>query len=209
MLKRLDTQYGFTLLELLLAVGLLALVAAIVYSSFRATVSAMERSTAAGGPAQQARVTLARMADELVSADWSAEREETLFVGASEEIDGRPSGHLQLTSRSHVWYPTQPPATERAVIDYSVTQTPQGLQLWRQEEANPFALGGSPERLEMAGGLSGVQFRFYSDGAWTEAWDASVNQKLPRAVEVVLTFADANGREEEFRTMVALPETGS
>jgi hypothetical protein len=126
----------------------------------------------------------------------------------------RAAGRLQFTSRSHVWYPTQPPATERAVISYLTTPSAPApeerteLQLWREETANPFALGASPERLEMASGLRGVQFRFYANGDWSEAWDASVNQKLPQAVEVVLTFAAADGREEEFRTMVSLPDGG-
>ncbi|MEW6324718.1 MAG: prepilin-type N-terminal cleavage/methylation domain-containing protein, partial [Nitrospirota bacterium] len=111
-----NNQHGWTLLELLLAIALLALVAVIVYGSFRATVGAIERSATQSAPAREARVMLARLADELAAADWSEDREGTLFVGISDEIDGRPADRLQFTSRSHVWYPTQPPAVEQATI---------------------------------------------------------------------------------------------
>ncbi len=209
------SQNGWTLLELLLAVALLAVVAVIVYGSFRATVAAMERSESHGASAQQARVLLARMADELASADWSADREETLLIGASEEIDGRPAGRLLFTSRSHVWYPTQPLAIEQAVIGYTTERSsdeleagvgrPPGLEVWREEEANPFSVASNAERLRVAQRLAGVQFRFYADGAWAEAWDASVSLRLPELIEVVLMFEGADGREEEYRTMIALP----
>lgn len=205
-------SHGFTLLELLLAMALLALVAAVVYGSFRATVAAMEHSTVSGAPAQQARVVLARLADELTSADWAENRQETFFVGASDEINGLPADRLQFTSRSHVWYPTQPLATELATIDYTPAQrstslpvATASLQLWREEKATPFLVSGSPERLLVAEGLAGVEFRYYSDGVWEEAWDASASLKLPELVEIVLTFEDVSGREEEFRTMIALP----
>jgi general secretion pathway protein J len=206
--RRLNTQHGFTLLELMLAIGLLALVATVVYGSFRATVDAMERATASGAPAQQARVTLARLADELTAADWAPQREGTIFIGTSQELEGHSADLLQLTSRSHVWYPTQPPAIEQATIGYSAAQSSRGLQLWREEQANPFLVGGSAERLLVAEGLAGVQFRFYSKGEWAEEWNASVAQGLPELVEIVLTFEGVGGREEEFRTLVALPAGG-
>jgi general secretion pathway protein J len=215
---------GFTLLELVLAIGLLALVATVVYGSFRATVDAMERATASGAPARQARVTLARLADELAAADWAPNRPETLFVGSSGELEGRPADLLEFTSRSHVWYPTQPPAIEQAMISYTVDRSSPPitspitgdrlagvprLQLWREEQANPFLISGGGERLLMAEGLAGVEFRFYSKGEWRDEWSASDERALPELVEVVLTFEGVGGREEEFRTLVALPAGGA
>jgi len=198
---------GFTLLELLLAVALLAIVAATVYASFRATTSAIDRSTQQGASAQAARVILSRLADELTSTEWSAARQETLFVGAAQQEGVQPAS-LQFTSRSHTWYPTQPPAVETATIGYEADQGPHGLQLWRTELSNPFLLSGAPERVMMTDGLADVQFRFYAKGEWTTAWDAGKSHQLPDLVEIVLTFAKAEGPQEEFRTLVSLPTQG-
>ncbi len=201
-------QTGFTLLELLLAVALLAVVAATVFASFRATTSAIERATAQGASAQAARVVLSRLSDELTAADWSQDRLDTLFVGGTQEQGGQSVSQLQFTSRSHVWYPTQPPAIELATVGYQVESGPHGLRLWREETANPFLLSGGLERVLVADGLADVQFRFYTKGEWTTVWDASQLHKLPDLVEMVLTFGKAEGPREEFRTLVSLPTKG-
>jgi len=199
---------GFTLLELLLAVALLAIVAATVFASFRATTSAIARATESGASAQAARVVLSRLSDELTAAEWDQNREETLFVGKSGEDEGGSSGTLLFTSRSHVWYPTQPPAVELATVGYQVDQGPHGLQLWREETSNPFVVGGTPERVMVADQLAGVQFRFYGKSGWETAWDANERHQLPDLVEIVLSFGETGTPREEFRTLVSLPTEG-
>jgi len=199
---------GFTLLELLLAVALLAIIAATVYASFRATVSAIDRSTQEGAPAQAARVILSRLADELTSTEWSSTRQETLFLGTTQEVKGQTIGQLQFSSRSHTWYPTQPPAVEMTTIGYEVDPGPRGLQLWRTEVVNPFLVDGGAERVMMTDQLANVQFRYYANGKWETEWDAGQQHQLPDVVEIVLTFAKADGPPEEFRTVVSLPTKG-
>jgi prepilin-type N-terminal cleavage/methylation domain-containing protein len=199
---------GFTFLELLLAVALLAIVAATVYASFRATASAIARTTQEGASAQAARVILSRLADELTSTEWSATRQETLFLGSTQDEQGQTVGQLQFTSRSHTWYPTQPPAVEMTIIGYEVDSGPHGLQLWRTEMANPFLLDGGTERVMMTDQLADAQFRYYAKGKWETGWDASQQHQLPDLVEIVLTFAKADGPPEEFRTVVSLPTGG-
>jgi type II secretory pathway component PulJ len=192
----------------LLAVALLAVVAATVFASFRATTSAIDRATVRGASAQAARVVLSRLSDELTAAEWDEKREETLFVGATEGPEEQPAGRLQFTSRSHVWYPTQPPAVELATVGYQVELGPHGLQLWRDEIANPFLLSGGLEQVMVADRLAGVQFRFYAKGAWETEWNATDRHMLPDLVEIVLTFAETEGPREEFRTLVSLPTEG-
>jgi type II secretion system protein J len=201
---------GFTLLELLVAVVLLAIVAATVYASFRATTSAIDRSTQQGASAQAARVILSRLADELTSTEWSPNRQETEFVGASQEENSVSTSWLAFTSRSHTWYPTQPPAVEMATIGYELEQGgANGLQLWRTEQSDPFLLSGAPERVMMTDRLTNLQFRFYGKGEWVTEWDASKRHELPDLVEIVLTFLSVDqGPQEEFRTLVSLPTQG-
>ncbi|MEW6324333.1 MAG: type II secretion system protein GspJ, partial [Nitrospirota bacterium] len=79
------------------------------------------------------------------------------------------------------------------------------LSLWREESANPFAVSGGVERLLIAEGVLGLELQFYADGAWTETWDASDTRRLPELVEVALTFEGGGGREETYRTVIALP----
>jgi type II secretion system protein J len=196
-------------LELLLAVALLAIVAATVYASFQATTSAIDRSNQQGVAAQAARVILSRLADELTSTEWSVNRDDTVFVSTTQEENGQSTGLLQFTSRSHTWYPTQPPAVEMATIGYEVDQGPQGMQLWRTELSNPFLLSGAPERVMMTDRLADVHFRFYAKGEWADTWDANERHQLPDLVEIVLTFLSVgDGPKEEFRTMVSLPTKG-
>jgi type II secretion system protein J len=209
--RRQNCKRGFTLLELLLAVALLAIVAATVYASFRATTSAIDRSRQQGASAQAARVILSRLADELTSTEWNVEsalRQETIFVATTQEGSSQAANRLLFTSRSHTWYPTQPPAVEMATIEYELDQGPHGLRLWRTELSNPFLLSGVPERVMMTDRLANVQFRFFAKGEWATAWDASELHQLPDLVEIVLTFAKADGPQEEFRTVASLPTKG-
>ena len=201
-------QRGTTLLELLLALSVLAVVAAVVYGSLRATVSAIEQTTASGAPAQQARVVLARLADELASADWSKKQVEKIFVGTSQKSGGRSRDGLSFTSRSHVWYPTQAPAIQRALIDYALEPTAGAFRLWRTEMANPYLLTVEPERYVVADGVAGLRFRYFDDGEWVEQWNAAEAEKLPELVEVVIAFISEGGTEEEFMTMIEIPREG-
>ena len=196
---------GWTLIELLLAVALLAVVATVVFGSFRATVTAIDRSVASGAPARQARVVLSRLADELTSTDWDKKREQTFLIGVSQELEGHPADELRFTSRSHVWYPTQPPATELAVIHYKVEMAHNGLRLWRQEEANAFLLKSRPETYVVAEGLAAVQIRFFSEDEWHDEWNTLTGKKLPEMVEVVLVFEDEAQNRETFRTLIDIP----
>jgi general secretion pathway protein J len=204
-MRIIPNQHGWTLLELLLAVALLAIVAAVVFGSFRATVSAIDRATISGAPARQARVALARLSDELASTDWGVERPETLFVGVPRELDGREAGGLEFNSRSHTWYPTQPPAVERALITYQPELVEEGLRLWRREFAAPYLLEGRPESVVVAEGLSSVTFRYFSDGEWSDEWDSVKRLALPELVEVVLIFGTREHATGEFRTIVRIP----
>lgn len=199
-------QHGWTLLELLLAVALLAIVAAVVFGSFRATVSAIDQATISGAPARQARVVLSRLADELASADWAYERPETRFVGLSQELEGHESDRLQFSSRSHVWYPTQLPALERALITYEAVPVENGLQLWRRESAAPYLLEGGTESVMVAEGVAGVAFRFFVKGEWVDDWNSAERHALPELVEVVLTFGTDDTATEEFRTLIDIPK---
>jgi len=179
-----------------------------VYGSFRATTSAIDRATLRGASAQAARVVLSRLSDELTSAYWDNKRPDTFFMAGLQDTTGQSAELLRFASRSHVWYPSQPPAVESAVIGYQIEPGPHGLQLWREEWANPFQLTGGPERVVVADRLADVQFRYYQGGEWTTSWDVSMKHRLPDAVEVVLTFAEAEGAREEFRTLVSLPTRG-
>ncbi len=199
-------QNGWTLLELLLAIALLVIVVGAVYGSFRATISAITQSEIRSAPARQARVLLSRLSNELTSTDWAENRPETLFVGTSQDLESHPADSVTFSNRSHVWYPTQPLAIERAVITYEAESGPAGLRLWRREEANPFVLESHPDADVVVDGLAGIRFRYFSDGGWAEAWNAADSKRLPELVEIILTFGRDPSKPEEFRTLVALPK---
>ena len=194
---------GFTLIEVLIAVSLTAIVLTSIYGVFTAVFTARQQVLAESETSQIGRVLFERLGRELRGA-WVPTTGDKFFL-ATTDRDGRPE--LRFATAS-----TTLAATGRggmAALRYGLQPMPEGpidhLYLVRSEE--PYYLR---DRLDsgsypLTGNIKSVTWRFYGANGWVDNWSAAQNNALPQLVEMTVTLLDQNNQETVLRGTFDLP----
>jgi general secretion pathway protein J len=215
---------GFTLLELLVALGILSLLLAILYKSFAAMTNTTEKVEEETEIYRMARLALSIMTDEVRSAYWNQDQPSTFFTGSDEQMLGLPADSLTFTALSRHRYGEGTEGPELASLRYSLDTAPyeeaeeRRLVLLHEEETNLLSLSADSLQLTELGEMVwGFNLRYMerqpgpssifsgSEGGWVDSWDAGERKRLPWAVEIQLIFRDKHGQEYEFFTRTEIP----
>ena len=193
-----NRKRGFTLLELLVAISLMALLAGSLYGSLFVGFKAHRAATAAVEPARTAALAL-----ELLQQDFDAALPPTgvlagAFTGAAGTATGE-SGTLSFFSGAHA-----PNAGETACdirkVDLSVETLPnESLPvLMRRVTTNLLAANDPVVREQvLCRRIRTFSLRYYDGSVWQDMWDSTgQGNLLPVAVEVTLEFAPDPDRED-------------
>jgi general secretion pathway protein J len=187
---------GFTLLEVLLALGIVAIVVAIVSGGLRAGLAVWQQSEARTANLDRARGLVVMVERALAGAfpyRWTDEPGQAARI----VFDGRPDRLTFVTTSPPL--PTGAPAVFTAV---DLTAGAAGLALRQQPMPNPISL----ERLApvlVDARTSGVRFRYLGVDPedWRDAWDVTAEAALPRAVEVTLLTGVGAGATAQTLTL--------
>jgi general secretion pathway protein J len=176
-----DSGRGFTLLEVLLALSIVAAMLVIVFGGLRIGLAAWQRGeerTAKLDHTRSLAVLLERALDGAFPYRIAAEGEQE----ARALFEGLPD-RLTFVTLSPP-FPTGAPAAFTAV---SLSADATGLALRQQILPNPVL----PDRLRpllVDARTRGLRFRYLGrePEAWQDTWDAVRDEGLPRAVEITL-----------------------
>lgn len=211
------SKQGFTLLEILMAIAIFAIVISMAYASYNATFHIINGAGAQAEIYSKARTALERIQEDLESFFPG---ENMIFTGTSESTGGYRADDLRFTSTSHVrLHPNQAPIGH-TIIHYQVQTDPETgtLLLYRSEfpalsmtadtkENNDEDLG-----LLLCDQLLEVAFDYQNaEGEDVEEWgdedETKTPASLPQQISITLRFAD--GQEESkgtlFKTALTLP----
>lgn len=197
---------GFTLVEVLIAVALVAILLSTVYGVFTSVAGAKQRLESEGEGYHQARVFFDRLGRELRGAYFDPQKQKTFFIGrlSEEELP-----LLNLTTTSGTPYGGRQGGIN--IVSYELLpdrESPVGdeILVLMRDERSVFALpGDNREGYRLATGLRDVKFRYYRDGEWHDEYDARQNgNKLPQMVELTLSLP-VEGRLVPFRTTYEIP----
>lgn len=221
---------GFTLLEILIAIFILAIILSTIYASFSDTIKNITYAESQADTFQMARIALERIQDDLECTmaieedkgedEGEDKKEETVFFGKEEEIDDRRADFMTFFSSKHLCLDDEDNYTGKARITYYVLKNEdeegdqESLILYR---ADTPAILSAPELktggLILCDRLYSVNFTFYNaDGDKNDSWDSTSEDtegKLPAMVSIELEFINELNPEEplKFETAVALPMT--
>jgi general secretion pathway protein J len=197
-------QGGFTLIEILLAVAILAIVLAMVYTSFDQTSTLAKRVEAVSEEFQGARIAFVKLSSELTSAYGGFDSTGTGglagelsggFVGTDAlGPDGQDADGLTFDTMARV-APEDRPGSYHSRISYRM----EGDRLLHKEEPDRQDLAAAPApEWPLVEGLAGFRLRYMTEaGDWIDSWGGEDGQTgLPRAVEVTLLFP-AEGAEAD------------
>ncbi len=199
-----NCQRGFTLLELVLALSIVAAMLAIVFGGLRVGIRAWQRGGERTESLQHARSLSALFAQSLGGATpylgpAVGAQQDMLFQGESDRVSFATVAPP---------FPLRAPIAFTAVT-FSVDEGDRpGFAIREKALPNddPFELA-TPVLIDPS--LAAIRFRYLRDteGSWEDRWDGAQERSLPRAVEVTVTAMVAGLPVEQPPLTVAIKVT--
>ena len=190
---------GFTLVEVLLAVSLVAMMATLVFGSLYVTLSAIDTARANSATEQIVRSTLRVMADEL---SVSESRDVGPWMGINGLLDGRPADSVAFLTMGQFRGAESAKDTELVRIVY----TREGDRLLRFVRRNLYGLTDeSVEQVELATKVKGFNVRYYDGKSklWLDEWTGRGTES-PKAILLELTLLQENAELQTVRQWVSV-----
>lgn len=188
---------GFTLVEVLLAMAILAVVMTAVYASFSTAGASVEHAEAARDSTDLARTLIARMTGDISNAYCRMGMTGTLFFGkkVEHEVDGEKlrTDSLSLTTLTN-WRRPNTKETQLWEVGYFFQEKPEGngRTLMRRERrilGSSAAFAEEAMEYSLSDGVEGLRIRYTLDGnIWTDDLGGDAVCARPRAVEVTVTL---------------------
>lgn len=194
----LKTESGFTLVELLVAIALLATIAAMVFGSLMTTIQVIDAGRERAEREQTVRRILRVMADEI-----SLSKHDSFFpwVGVNGIFEGQPADTLAFLAMSDGLGGSAVKESETVRVVY----TRERDRLIRFVRRNRYSLTDEAlDQVELANRVKGFNVRYF-DGqsrVWTEEWQTTA--KMPKAVLLEVTFQPPDSDPWTVREWVAI-----
>lgn len=204
---------GLTLMEVALAVAILAIIATLTWGSVARSFDAYEAVTDIDARYHNVRVAMNRMSRELSMAFLTSDRRhgpERMWKTIFKSEDGSPFQKLHFTAFAHQVLRANAKESDQSEISYFGATDPdeQGqLNLMRREDPRMDAEPDEGGRAYvLAENVKDFKLRFFDpkDDDWTDEWDTEDDQefrgRLPSIVEITLVIEDDRGEEVKFVT---------
>ncbi len=210
---------GFTLVELLVAIFIFAIVISAVYGAYSATFHIVEGTEFQLDIANRSRIVAERMAEDLASIVTGTGGE---FFGESHEYSGARGDSLSFVSSAHLVLRKSDNFSGHVSIEYQTELDEENglLNLYRSDTVLLPGLERDEEDARkhlICQGLQGFQLTYFDrDGNETEEWqvdevelagDSDEQMLFPALVSIELKFAESmeSDNSSVFKTAVALP----
>jgi len=196
------SERGFTLVEVLLAVALVAMMATLVFGSLYVTTSAIDAARAKSANEQVIRSTLRVMTDELSVGE---SRTAGPWMGINGQLDGQPADSVAFLTMGQFRGADSAKDTELVRIVY----TREGDRLLRFVRRNLYGLTDeSVEQVELANKVKGFNVRYYDSKSklWLDEWDGQ-RLGIPKAILIELTLLQEKTELQTVRQWVALGDS--
>lgn len=173
---------GFTLIEVLIAVSLTAILLASLYSVFFSVAGAGSRAREEADRNVEAGRALERMASEVRSAYTRRGSPATFFKA------GKVRSHSTV-SFTFFSYPVQAgdaPKSDLLAVSYSVERDG-GRRHLVKEVWSPYF--GEKMTFRAVEDIKGFEVSLFNGKDWSKAWDSELEGSVPRAMTVKMTLA--------------------
>jgi general secretion pathway protein J len=213
------TARGFTLLEVMIAVAVLAMIGGLTWKTFDSAYDLKQRVERAEERDQTVRGALDRIGRE-VSMTFLSEhydhkrfRERPTFFRLK---DGRAEAQLMVTSFAHERLHIDAKESDQAVFEYRLERDETGKNsLFRRVKPQ---IDEQPDRGGERAVLAEDVLRFTVQGwdprdrEWRDEWDSNSPQRtggalVPPRIRIAITVHDEQGKERTWSTQARLPLT--
>jgi prepilin-type N-terminal cleavage/methylation domain-containing protein len=210
---RSNRHAGFTLVEMMIAIGILSIVLAAIYSSWTAILRASKTGLEAAASAQRARIAVRVLEDSLGSAQSFAANLPYYYFDA----ENGDSPVLSFVARLSKSFPRSGKFGDLDVrrVTFSLEGAPDGSRqlVLRQ---NPLIMDADADEKQypivLAKNVKGLEMQFWDSNKnppeWVDVWEGPKTNQLPKLVMLTLKLADdphSSRITEEITRIINLP----
>lgn len=185
---------GFTLLEVLLALSIMALVVTAVYTSFSTTGRNIEQAETIRDSTDLARTLLTKISDDVANVYVKSRIKYTALRGIKEDegagSDRKRHDSIMMTTLTN-WRRPDSKEMELWEVGYFFKEKPDGtgfvmMRREKRELSNDVPVGEGGVEYQITDRVESLQFRYNTGGeTWIDEWTRG---GLPKIVEIALTL---------------------
>jgi len=214
-IRRIQTpriQRGFTLIEMMLAIGVLAMILAMLASSFSTIAHSKVHAEGKLLVDREGRALLWQLTKEFrnaVQTPYTASN--VALFGAGHMSGGNAVDTLTLSTFSGGHRRALTGMTPETIVTYNLMANPnqQGWYvLQRSQQSGLLTNTASPQVTVLADNVVSLHFRYFDGQRWGESWESPSQprgRQLPIAVAIQIQMGAPGGRVADFATQVTLP----
>jgi general secretion pathway protein J len=183
---------GFTLLEVLLAMAILAVIMTTIYSSFSTAGRNIERAGEVRDGTDRVRTLIARLTNDIANVPIGGVSGTFLYGKKFEtEQEKQRFDSIYLTTMTNYRKPNSR-EMEFWEVGYFFQERPDGAgRVLMRKEKRELPTDGPPREggfdYELTDTIQSLQLRYYNGTKWTDEWTQG---GLPKTVDIVLTLVD-------------------
>jgi prepilin-type N-terminal cleavage/methylation domain-containing protein len=203
---------GFTLIEMMLAIGVLALILTMLASSFSTIAHSKVHAEGRLMVDREGRSLLWQLTKELRNAVQTPYTlSNVALFGSGHMGNGAPIDTITLSTFSGGHRRALTGLTPETIVTYNLTPNPdqQGWYLLqRSQQSGLLTNAVSPQTTTLANNILSLHFRYFDGQRWGESWQSSSlpqGRQLPIAVAIQIQMAAPGGRVMDFATQVTVP----
>jgi general secretion pathway protein J len=189
---------GFTLLELLIAMGLSALVLVTVYYTY----FSINRSIEAASEGQEVLET-GRMLLELLKKDVRGIVPGKFpLTGKKGDIDGQAAGEMSFVTTAY----TGENPLKLSRVGYALVKNQDGQTVLVRSESKDLksTLNETATAYEVSRLVTSFEVSFYNGTEWLDQWDSGTAGAFPKQVRIRVDVSDAKGNARMFMAEEAI-----
>lgn len=179
---------GFTLIELVIAIAIMSVVLAALYSSFLLADRALVQVGESSLKLQESRAFVDTLKRELEAVRYSRDNSFCVFKMDDRDFYGRQASSLTMTT-------TTPLMKGLAKINYAIEERDGSLVITKSM-VSAFSQEAEENRVDLVEDIESFTLQAKYQDTWVKTWDSSLSETAPDEVKITLTMRMKSNKEE-------------
>ena len=192
---------AFTLLEVLIALTLLSLLGAALFTSYFSVVKVRDRIADGMEERRELGTTFDLIRREIASCLYAKSDNRLRFVVEDRDIFGKPASNLELTTLVANHNVGNIRISGVSAVRYETIERDGSVILARREQDLFYDWQAARPYPQMER-INSFLVECYDGSKWLRSWDTALNGALPKLVRVTVSFVE-NGNKTEFSVLSA------
>ena len=180
---------GFTLIEVLIAIAIMAMILIALYSTFNLANRALFNVDQSLVKLQEARAFVDTLKREIESAFYSKDISYCVFRMDDRDFYGLQTSSLTVTSSSLL-------IKGLANINYAVEER-NGILVITKNMVSALSQSAENNRMDLLEDIESFTLQAKYQNAWVKTWDSSLTKITPDEVKIILTIRMKNREGED------------